>query len=501
MEYYIIGAIAVVITLAIIIYKKMADPKVKIRTIEDIDATDINNLDPAISNNTDVAASKIKTDLITISNAVDLNSLDTANINNLDGAISSNADVTASKAKTDLISGTTPLDLDNIGGSQTAAQVPFTPSGDIGATDVQAALEELDSETLKTNTLNTITNNTQILNGANSAGLIINSSGNLSVLRGGNIELSIEPTGVSFTGLTDTLINSNGNNSPITKGYADANYLGSSNSDYNKSFQTETIDFDVDAIHVQNGNLKSIVDVRGITNIDAKIVDANLSNGDVVIFQTNSTGSTLEIVPNAAESFIWEDQTAGHDGVRLTGDIRQATLLKLDTNLYRFDGSFEGYQVTPPVTELNTLSNATSPSNEANATTGYSPNGSGGSQTITLESLPNTDSEGGAFMLKATQSGVGTGFTDFDLTGLTLGQNYLVSFRARCDSFNSQRLAGFWQGVSSQTNQDPNTTWTTYAQTVQASATTIEFRLYTSRSGAGLAGDNFYISSFSVTAV
>jgi hypothetical protein len=124
----------------------------------------------------------------------------------------------------------------------------------------------------------------------------------------------------------------------------DAAVLGGGGSvSFRKTFLTKTANFNVTATDVVKGGQKSIVDVRATTDVDGTIVDGNLQTGDVVIFQTNSVTSTLEVIPDASEVFIWDGQTAGHNAMRLTGGIKQNTLLKLDTNLYRFDGDGEGF--------------------------------------------------------------------------------------------------------------------------------------------------------------
>ena len=427
--------------------------------------------------------------------------IDASDVQNLDAAVSANADVIASKAKTDLISGTTPFDLDNPGSTQNASEVPFTPSGNIVATQVQDAIEELDTETLKINTLNTITNNTQLLNSTNDAGLIINPSSNLSVLRGGGIELSIESTGVSFTGLTNTLINSNGNNSPITKGYADANYLGNSATDYNKSLQNEPADFTIGAIHISDGNKKSVILVDGTNDVTATLDDNNIAVGDTIIAMTGDTTAILKIVPNNAEVLVYDGKDLNDDGVILQNGTKQITLFKLGTNKYKVDGDIEGYQSVPPVVELNTLANALSPTNETNATTGISANLEGGTQAGNLESVPNTDSEGGTHMIRFTALGDGVTAMSFRINGLTIGQDYTVTYRARTDNPNQQRISGFWNGVVSDANHSPTTSWATYTQVVEASDVEIYFRMYLAPNGSGLTGDNWEISYFSVTEV
>ncbi len=66
----------------------------------DYDATEISNFDTEVSNNVDVAASKAVTDFITITQAVDLDTVE--------------SDAAASKAKTDFISITQAVDLDTM---------------------------------------------------------------------------------------------------------------------------------------------------------------------------------------------------------------------------------------------------------------------------------------------------------------------------------------------------------------------------------------------------
>jgi len=128
-----------------------------------------------------------------------------------------------------------------------------------------------------------------------------------------------------------------------TNGGMSINVTGGGSVSFRKTFLTKTANFNVTATDVVSGGQKSIVDVRGTSDVDGTIVDGNLQTGDVVIFQTNSATSTLEIIPDANEVFIWDGQTAGHNAMRLTGGIKQNTLLKLDTNLYRFDGDGEGF--------------------------------------------------------------------------------------------------------------------------------------------------------------
>jgi len=245
------------------------------------------------------------------------------------------------------------------------------------------------------------------------------------------------------------------------------------------------------------GGVRNILNVNDIEYIVNNVEPLNtpflIEGGEALTgtaIITRSSDTIKFLVNGKVDSKIADDV----DGVTIES-LKTVIIERRGDNLYKITGDVAVYSLVNP--ELNTQSNATSPSNEANGITPWDNDG-GNSQDSTIESLANTDSQGGAFMLRATSQNNGVTYINWNLTGLTIGENYTVTYRARVDSVNEQRTSGFWQGVVSDANQIPTTSWQTFTQTVEASATTIGFRLYISRNASGLVGDNLYISEFSV---
>ncbi|WP_375334265.1 fibronectin type III domain-containing protein [Flagellimonas sp. C4] len=117
-------------------------------------------------------------------------------------------------------------------------------------------------------------------------------------------------------------------------------------------------------------------------------------------------------------------------------------------------------------------SNAASPNNEANTTTGWS-----GSALLFSD---NTDPQSGLFAIRAESNGNNGTFVQYSFNAVA-GQDYTISIWAREGDQSNQPAFANWQGVSgfSTTNILGNT-WTEYVFDITATSNNPVIRVYTS---------------------
>ncbi len=111
---------------------------------------------------------------------------------------------------------------DGAAADQAASEVPFTPAGGIAASNTQAAIEEVDTEKINLQGLNTVPTLLQILT-ANAAGLSINPTGDNINLSGGSgagsITIILDDDTLMASNLSEADIDAGSNAMLTTKGW------------------------------------------------------------------------------------------------------------------------------------------------------------------------------------------------------------------------------------------------------------------------------------------
>ena len=117
-------------------------------------------------------------------------------------------------------------------------------------------------------------------------------------------------------------------------------------------------------------------------------------------------------------------------------------------------------------------SNAASPNNEANTTTGWS-----GSALLFSD---NTDPQSGLFAIRAESNGNNGTFVQYSFNAVA-GQDYTISIWAREGDQSNQPAFANWQGVSGfSTTNILGSTWTEYVFDITATSNNPVIRVYTS---------------------
>jgi len=121
---------------------------------------------------------------------------------------------------------------------------------------------------------------------------------------------------------------------------------------------------------------------------------------------------------------------------------------------------------------LHDDSNAASPTNEANTTTGWS-----GSALLFSD---NSDAQSGLFSIRAESDGNNGTFVQYSFDAVA-GQDYTISIWAREGNQSNQPAFANWQGLSGfGTTPITGNTWTQYSFNVTATSSTPSLRVYVS---------------------
>ena len=136
-------------------------------------------------------------------------------------------------------------------------------------------------------------------------------------------------------------------------------------------------------------------------------------------------------------------------------------------------------------------SNAASPNNETNSTTGWS-----GSALLFSD---NTDAQSGLYSIRAESNGNNGTYVEYSFDAV-VGENYTISIWAREGDQSNQPAFANWQGLSGfSTTNILGTTWTEYVFNVTATSTSPGIRVYTSPWAARLqAGNAVLIDNISI---
>jgi len=136
-------------------------------------------------------------------------------------------------------------------------------------------------------------------------------------------------------------------------------------------------------------------------------------------------------------------------------------------------------------------SNAASPTNESNTTTGWS-----GSAILSSD---NTDAQSGLFSIRAESDGNNGTNIQYGFNAV-VGQAYTITIWAREGTQSNQPAFANWQGLSGfSTTGITGNTWTLYTFNVTATSTTPSIRIYTSPWSARLvAGNSVLVDNISI---
>ncbi len=136
-------------------------------------------------------------------------------------------------------------------------------------------------------------------------------------------------------------------------------------------------------------------------------------------------------------------------------------------------------------------SNAASPTNEANTTTGWT-----GSALLFSD---NTDAHSGLYSIRAESNGNNGTFVQYSFDAV-VGENYTVSIWAREGAQSNQPAFANWQGLSGfSTTAISGNTWTEYVFNITATSSSPSLRVYVSPWSARLqAGNTVLIDNISI---
>ena len=146
---------------------------------------------------------------------------------------------------------------------------------------------------------------------------------------------------------------------------------------------------------------------------------------------------------------------------------------------------------------LHDDSNAVSPLNESNGTTGWS--------GLAERFSEATDVQNGAFSIRAVSTATDGRTLDYNFSAV-VGQEYVIRIWAKIGTLTSPTVSpafAVWSGMSG-FNVTPitSTTWTEYVFNVTATSTNPRIRIYTSNYPFRLvAGNTIYIDNVSITAL
>lgn len=271
---------------------------------------------------------------------------------------------------------------------QTAIEVPFTPNGDISASNVQNAIEELDNEKVSLTNINNFSNGNLnfyvgrlgIKDSINTSlwGFITLGDGDLSIGEDSDNDLS---TGVSPTAYTFSTTGAAVKTTDIiTKAYGDANYAGGLTGENQRKIdnarkfiertivdaETSITDHIISSTNPDEN--KKVINVFDSVSNESVTVTSAGEVGDTLLYNNFNTGEA-RVIPDTGQTFTGND-TVRSFGLTFTEftipQNAQVSLRKRSATEWFVDGNFT--IVEPVVTAIYQGGNAADPNNEINGT-------------------------------------------------------------------------------------------------------------------------------------
>lgn len=234
---------------------------------------------------------------------------------------------------------------------QTASEVPYTPTGDIASSNVQDAIDELDSEKLKIGTNET---SAQVKIGETlSGGITINGATNSVVIEGGDqadgdlVQFRVDDNLVEISGLTNTEIEAGSLSLVPTKSYLleRLKYTLGPSTDIGATDRDLTTS-DVGRFNYTDNNVTFTLDNLISVNHEISLM---VSHVDSIITVVPDTG--VSIIGNGTEII---------DGGFQIDSLNVAKIKKLASNLYYVMGYVKPYEesvslLVPSLDNANTV--------------------------------------------------------------------------------------------------------------------------------------------------
>ncbi|BFP40460.1 hypothetical protein FGF1_13050 [Flavobacteriaceae bacterium GF1] len=255
---------------------------------------------------------------------------------------------------------------------QTAVEVPFSPSGSLISTDVQAAIGEMDTEKVGVNALNSVTGTFNVTDTTDGSGLVINSSTDQTVVRGGSIvagndvELVLAPNSISINGLTNADIDEIGANAVPTVSWVQSNAGSVPNNDFlteqqlTGNYTLTALDFESGKRIVYNNTSNDyVVIVPDVAAVGEKIIFAQYGTGKIqVAMDTGVTGTSFQTIDETSTITMYKSVS----GYRPVGAYDSFTLVTDPTDSPNYVGRFDPTSIDAiatveddPVTVWNNL--------------------------------------------------------------------------------------------------------------------------------------------------
>lgn len=234
---------------------------------------------------------------------------------------------------------------------QTASEVPYTPTGDIASSNVQDAIDELDSEKLKIGTNET---SAQVKIGETlSGGITINGATNSVVIEGGDqadgdlVQFRVDDNLVEISGLTNTEIEAGSSSLVPTKSYllerlkytlGPSTDIGATDRDLNTS--------DVGRFNYTDNSVTFTLDNLISVNHEISLMVSNVD-------------SIITVVPDTGVSIIGNGTEIINGGFQIDS-LNVAKIKKLASNLYYVMGYVKPYEesvslLVPSLDNANTV--------------------------------------------------------------------------------------------------------------------------------------------------
>lgn len=188
---------------------------------------------------------------------------------------------------------------------QTASEVTSTATGDVAATDVDAAIAELESEKLQLGSTNAVSALTSAEETGSLVGWRIATTTNTFTIRGGDsggtsaVNLILSADDAELTGLSESEIDAAGGTSLITKEYLDAHNITYDNTD--SGLAATDAKAGIDEVQDNIDNLLPVAQsqqiVKGVTDATKGVdfdVDTNVPTSTVVTISAPSADTDLE---------------------------------------------------------------------------------------------------------------------------------------------------------------------------------------------------------------
>lgn len=344
--------------------------------------------------------------------------------------------------------------------------------------------------------------NFSISNANEAVGLFINALGGELLFRGGNdaneaVELYFGDGvfGLRGTAVTDSNIETIGEEALITWGYAQRHYLAGGASsrefiEYNISSSRVLNSDDVIASVAPNAGKKPVLCLNGGTERTLTIPQSFGALYNTVIFQNDATADLRIELAETSETLLGREISSG-DKVILIKPGGRATMYVKSTTSYRFDGD---YISEVGNSDLNNTPNPTSDGagNESTDTTVWVPNNG----NIVTESVTDTDT--GSFAVRGRLTGLGSNYMSYFLD-CNAGDKFTISGRIKTTD-GANAFIHQWQNIDEgePTFEAITGSFAPFSYDVTASATgQIEMRFWPATTGAAV-GQNVIISTMSI---